>query len=146
MSPISEMITNSVWKKKGYILASVIFYHNILHRLKVLAPKHWWKITLSSRAARQKKFHKKELFLKSSTEVGIQASSHWREHAGVTQQFRHISEIPIQPQYSEFYCQWRNPPFFPLPNCCSYWGNIVETEKRVFSSSSNSKEDWAMVI
>lgn len=58
-------------EKKGYILASVIFYHNILHRLKVLAPKHWWKITLSSRAARQKKFHKKELFLKSSTEVGI---------------------------------------------------------------------------
>lgn len=24
----------------------------------------------------------------SSTEIGIQASSHWREHAGVTQQFR----------------------------------------------------------
>lgn len=75
-------------EKKGYILASVIFYHNILHRLKVLTPKHWWKITLSSRAARQKKFHKKELFLKSSTETGIQASSHQREHADVTQEFR----------------------------------------------------------
>lgn len=36
----------------------------------------------------RKKFHKKELFLKSSTEIGIQARSRWGEHAGVTQQLR----------------------------------------------------------
>lgn len=44
----------STWKK-GYILAGFVFYHNVLHRLKVLAPKHRGEITLSSRAARKKK-------------------------------------------------------------------------------------------
>lgn len=117
-------------KEKGYILASFIFYHNVLHRLKVLAPKHGWEITLSSRAARQKKFHKKELFLKSSTEIGTQAplteentlllhnSSGWKQTAH--QWNSH------QPQYPEFYCQGRNPPLIVAPMEEMQWKQRME--------------------
>lgn len=106
-------------KKKGYILASVIFYHNVLHRLKVLAPKHWWKITLSSRAAKQEKFHKKELFL----------VFHWNWHPGLlslkrtcwcyttaqTGSKRRIVKFPYNHNSQNFIVSEEILPFFPSP-------------------------------
>lgn len=41
ITPQSLRIRKVQLGKKGYILASFIFYHNVLHRFKVLAPKHW---------------------------------------------------------------------------------------------------------
>lgn len=78
ITPQSLRIRKVQLGKKGYILASFIFYHNVLHRFKVLAPKHWWKITLSSRAARHTQTQKKKKSVR-----GIFKIFHLNWHTGI---------------------------------------------------------------